>query len=81
VAAAVDALPDTPLGVLDDSELSLAGMQDKLPLVRTDAGCGWGRPVGGYPSTHILKVDPPSPRYGAWWNRKRQRWPWRSAPV
>lgn len=59
VAAAVDALPDTPLGVLDDSELSLAGMQDKLLLVRTDAGCGWGRPVGGYPSTHILKVDPP----------------------
>lgn len=61
VAAAVDALPDTPLGVLDDSELSLAGMQDKLLLVRTDAGCGWGRPVGGYPSTHILKVDPPKP--------------------
>ena len=61
VAAAVDALPDTPLGVLDDSELSLAGMQDKLLLVRTDAGCGWGRPVGGYPSTHILKVDPPRP--------------------
>jgi serine/threonine-protein kinase HipA len=58
VAAAVDALPDAPLGVLDDSELSLAGMQDKLLLVRTDAGCGWGRPVGGYPSTHILKVDP-----------------------
>jgi serine/threonine-protein kinase HipA len=58
VAAAVDALPETPLGVLDDSELSLAGMQDKLLLVRTDAGCGWGRPVGGYPSTHILKVDP-----------------------
>ena len=61
VAAAVDALPDTPLGVLDDSELSLAGMQDKLLLVRTDGGCGWGRPVGGYPSTHILKVDPPKP--------------------
>lgn len=59
VAAAVDALPDVPLGVLDDSELSLAGMQDKLLLVRTDVGCGWGRPVGGYPSTHILKVDPP----------------------
>lgn len=61
VAAAVDALPEAPLGVLEDSELSLAGMQDKLLLVRTDAGCGWGRPVGGYPSTHILKVDPPRP--------------------
>ncbi len=61
LAAAVGALPDTPLGVLDDSELSLAGMQDKLLLVRTDEGCGWGRPVGGYPSTHILKVDPPRP--------------------
>ena len=59
VAAAVEGLPETPLGVLDDSELSLAGMQDKLLLVRTDDGCGWGRPVAGYPSTHILKVDPP----------------------
>lgn len=61
LAAAVGALPDTPLGVLDDSELSLAGMQNKLLLVRTDTGCGWGRPVGGYPSTHILKIDPPRP--------------------
>ena len=61
VAAAVDALPDAPLGVLEDSELSLAGLQDKLLLVRTDAGCGWGRPVAGYPSTHILKVDPARP--------------------
>jgi len=61
VAAAVAALPDTPLGLRDDSELSLAGMQDKLLLVRTDNASGWGRPVGGYPSTHILKVDPPKP--------------------
>ncbi len=58
LATAVASLPDAPLGAADDSELSLAGMQDKLLLVKTDQGCGWGRPVGGYPSTHILKMDP-----------------------
>ena len=62
IGAAVDALPDAPLGVRADSELSLAGLQDKLLLVRVDAGCGWGRPVHGHPSTHILKVDPPAER-------------------
>lgn len=49
-------LPDRPLAIHDDSELSIAGLQDKLLLV--DRGKqGWGRPVHGYPSTHILKVD------------------------
>lgn len=53
---AVDELDEHPLGAHDDSELSLAGLQDKLLLV--DLGDGrWGRPVGGRPSTHILKVD------------------------
>lgn len=47
---------ERPLGMHDDSELSLAGLQDKLLLVRLDGG-RWGRPRHGYPSTHILKLD------------------------
>jgi serine/threonine-protein kinase HipA len=35
--------------------LSLAGVQDKLPVRRDDDGSLW-LPVGGAPSTHILKV-------------------------
>lgn len=53
---AVADLDDHPLGLYDDSELSIAGLQDKTLLVALPAG-GWGRPVHGYPSTHILKVD------------------------
>lgn len=48
-------LEDHPLGVHDDSELSIAGLQDKLLLVAE--GGRWYRPVGGRPSTHILKVE------------------------
>jgi serine/threonine-protein kinase HipA len=48
-------LPDRPLGIHDDSELSLAGLQDKLLLVEVDGG--WARPTHGRPSTHILKVE------------------------
>ncbi len=48
-------LPDHPLGLHPDSELSLAGLQDKLLLVATDDG--WARPVNGHPSSHILKLD------------------------
>jgi serine/threonine-protein kinase HipA len=55
LASAVDALDGRPLDLHDDSELSLAGFEDKLPLVRT--ADGWARPVGGRPSTHILKRD------------------------
>jgi serine/threonine-protein kinase HipA len=58
LAAAVEAVEEFPLGARDDSELSLAGLQDKLLLVRLEGG-GWGRPLGGRPSTHILKVDDP----------------------
>jgi serine/threonine-protein kinase HipA len=53
--ADVTSLPARTLALHDDSELSLAGMEDKILLVATDGG--WARPVGGYPSTHILKVD------------------------
>jgi serine/threonine-protein kinase HipA len=56
LAAAVEDLEEHPLGSHDDSELSLAGLQDKLLLVRLPDG-GWGRPLGGRPSTHILKRE------------------------
>ena len=49
-------LPVHPLGVDDKVRASLAGMQEKLLLARLDGG--WGLPVNGAPSTHILK--PPS---------------------
>lgn len=52
----VASLNDNPLGLHPDSELSIAGVQNKLLLVELE-GRGWGRPVHGYPSTHILKVD------------------------
>lgn len=58
LAAAVAEVDEFPLGAHDDSELSLAGLQDKLLLIELEDG-GWGRPVGGRPSTHILKVDDP----------------------
>lgn len=52
----VEDLEEHPLGTHEDSELSLAGLQDKLLLVRLPDG-GWGRPLGGRPSTHILKRE------------------------
>lgn len=48
-------LEERPLALHDDSELSLPGLQNKLLLVATPHG--WGRPAGGYPSTHILKAE------------------------
>lgn len=45
-----------PLGLHDDSELSIAGLADKLLLVRLPDG-DWARPVHGHPSTHICKLD------------------------
>jgi serine/threonine-protein kinase HipA len=56
LAAEIAELPDRPLGLHDDSELSVAGIQNKLLLVRLEDGT-WGRPVHGHPSTHILKLD------------------------
>jgi serine/threonine-protein kinase HipA len=55
---ALDEIEEYPLGAHDDSELSLAGLQDKLLLIERDGG-GWGRPLRGRPSTHILKLDDP----------------------
>ena len=48
---------DAPgFAVRDDSELSIAGLQNKL-LVTAVSGGGWGRPRYGHPSTHIMKLD------------------------
>ncbi|HVA44186.1 MAG TPA: HipA domain-containing protein [Acidimicrobiales bacterium] len=58
LAEEVAGLPENPLAIHEDSELSLAGIQDKLLLVKMDDG-GWGRPVHGHPTTHILKRDHP----------------------
>lgn len=49
-------LPSAPLGVGHDVRLSLAGVQEKLLLTRMPDG-RWGHPVGGTPSTHILKPE------------------------
>jgi serine/threonine-protein kinase HipA len=56
LADEVAGLEDRPLGIHDDSELSIAGIQNKLLLISDGAG-GWARPAGGAPSTHILKAD------------------------
>jgi serine/threonine-protein kinase HipA len=55
LANEVAGLDQNPLGIHDDSELSLAGIQNKLLLV--SAGTGWARPIHGRPSTHILKAE------------------------
>ncbi len=49
-------LPARPLAFHADSELSLAGLQNKMLLVEVGKTT-WGRPVHGFPSTHILKRD------------------------
>lgn len=57
LAQAVADLTDAhPLGLHDDSELSIAGLADKMLVVALGDG-EYGRPVHGAPSTHILKVD------------------------
>lgn len=57
LAATIDNLAsDNPI-VPDDSELSIAGLHNKMLLVRD--GERWARPTGGRPSTHILKIDDP----------------------
>jgi serine/threonine-protein kinase HipA len=57
VGEAVATLRQHPLGVDDEVRVSLGGLQSKLLLVQVDSG--WARPLGGMPSTHILKPDPP----------------------
>ncbi len=56
LAQLVRELPEHPLGVSDGEQvrLSLGGVQEKLLLTRTPSG-RYGQPLGGGPSTHILK--------------------------
>lgn len=55
-----DEVRTNPLGNRGRRRLSsLAGVQDKVLLTRTDTG--WAEPLDGYPSTHILK--PQSGKY------------------
>ncbi|MGP0100078.1 MAG: type II toxin-antitoxin system HipA family toxin [Solirubrobacteraceae bacterium] len=56
LARLVANLRSAPLGVDRNVRLSLAGVQEKLLLTRMPDG-GWGRPVDGTPSTHILKPE------------------------
>jgi serine/threonine-protein kinase HipA len=51
-------LADRPLGVRPDSASSIGGRGDKLLLVQLPGG-RWGRPAGGHPSTHVLKLEDP----------------------
>ncbi len=60
LAALIDELPDRPMHADEDGEyrLSLAGVQDKLPVVVDDDG-RVGLTKGRTPSTHILKIPIP----------------------
>lgn len=54
LAGLIDNLRTAPLGIDRRVRISLGGAQEKLLLTRMPDG-GWGRPVDGTPSTHILK--------------------------
>jgi serine/threonine-protein kinase HipA len=56
LAELVGNLRSAPLGAGGRVRVSLAGVQEKLLLTRMPDG-GWGRPVDGAPSTHILKPE------------------------
>ncbi len=50
----ISQIKERPLGADDRVRVSLPGAQEKLVLSKTADGV-WARPVGGAPSTHILK--------------------------
>ncbi len=57
LAAELRYVVDAPgFAMRDDSELSIAGLQNKLLVCELDDG-HWGRPVNGQPSSHIMKLD------------------------
>jgi serine/threonine-protein kinase HipA len=58
VGGLIKLLRSQPLGVSHSVRVSLAGMQEKLLLTLLPDG-GWALPLGGMPSTHILKPEPP----------------------
>ena len=54
IAALLEHVQDNPLGNKPaGGKTSLAGVQDKIVLGRTEGG--WNRVIDGWPSTHILK--------------------------
>ena len=56
VADLLDHVQQNPLGNKPiGGKTSLAGVQDKIVLARTEAG--WNRVIDGWPSTHILKPE------------------------
>jgi serine/threonine-protein kinase HipA len=54
LATLIDELPTHPLGLGPDVRLSLGGAQQKLVVTRAPSG-RIGQPLGGSPSTHIIK--------------------------
>ncbi len=60
LADALANLPAHPLGGGSDVRLSLGGVQQKLVVARAPSGT-FGQPLGGAPSTHIIK-----PSVAAW---------------
>jgi serine/threonine-protein kinase HipA len=63
--ALIEDLPRRPFGLRPEDgrlRLSLAGVQRKAILVRSDDG-DFGEPLSGMPSTHILKPDLPDSGY------------------
>lgn len=62
--ARILAMPHVPLGSTAPKKMSLAGAQEKLPVVMDQAGQLYD-PVGSQISTHILKPDALSPYYPA----------------
>jgi serine/threonine-protein kinase HipA len=58
VASMLVHVQDNPLGNKPSGgKTSLAGVQDKIVLARTEDG--WNRVIDGWPSTHILKPESP----------------------
>jgi serine/threonine-protein kinase HipA len=54
VVRRITELPQKPLGIDGGLRLSLAGVQDKLVLVKLPSG-EWAEPTDGTPTTHLLK--------------------------
>lgn len=57
LAEALARLPAHPLGGGIETRISLGGVQDKLIVARAPSGT-FGQPLGGAPSTHIVKPTP-----------------------
>jgi HipA-like protein len=77
----IEELPEHPLGIdgrASGVRLSLGGIQEKLILVRSPSG-GYGQPLGGAPSTCILK--PEHEKYPIWWPTRRSGFASQAQPA